>query len=104
MAKMMNEQDAAMMGSGIIPTMVMQDLDLTIEAKSIYAYIAAHAEFGDTVLLPVEDICQGLKIGKDRFHRHKRMLLEKGYITIEQVIEKGRYHHNRYILNSKVPV
>lgn len=90
------------MGYGVIPKLVMKDLDLTIEAKAIYAYIASYAGAGSTAYPSVELICHDLRIGKDRFQKHKRMLLEKGYLVIEQTVVRGQYANNLYVLSQTV--
>lgn len=97
-----NGQDLVAIEYGVIPHLVMKDLDLTIEAKAIYAYIAAHGGTGNSVYPSVDLICQDLRIGKDRFQKHKRMLLEKGYLVIEQTVVRGQYSNNLYVLSQEV--
>lgn len=102
MTKAVMGQDVLAMGYGIIPKMVMKDQDLTIEAKAIYAYIASYAGRGNVAFPSVDLICYDLKIGKERFQKHKKMLLEKGYLVIDQVMAGGKFGRNRYTMNQIV--
>lgn len=59
-------------GYGIIPKLVMQDQDLSIEAKSIYAYFASYAGNGTTAFPSVSKIIYDLNIGEERFYKHRK--------------------------------
>lgn len=88
-------------GYGIIPKMLMKDDDLTIEAKAIYAYIASYAGAGSTAFPGVSLICHDLNISENRFHKHKKVLIEKGYIYIDKIRgEGGQFDKNLYTINS----
>lgn len=89
-------------GFGIIPKMVMLDRKLTIEAKAIYAYFCSYAGAGDTVFPTRDKICEDLGIGKTRFYKHFQLLLDFGYIEVEQIRdERGKFKHNIYTLTDK---
>lgn len=88
-------------GYGIIPKMLMKDKELSIEAKGIYAYIASYAGNGSTAFPSVNLICSDLNISENRFHKHKVVLIEKGYIQVEQErTGKGMFKRNIYTINS----
>lgn len=90
-------------GYGIIPKLVMVDDDLSIEAKAIYAYIASYAGNGDSAFPSVKKICYDLGISDDRFHKHKKPLLEKGYIEIKQERKGGgKFASNVYFIKQFV--
>ena len=94
-----NEIDVFSMGGGIIPRMVMSDRNLTVEAKAIYSYIAACIGAGDTSFPSVGEICKDLNMGEDRFRKHKKHLIERGYLTIRKdAAANGRYSTNVYVL------
>lgn len=76
-------------GYGIIPKLVMMDQDLSIEAKAIYSYIASYAGNGDSAFPSIKKICYDLQINEKRFSRHKKVLLEKGYIEVTQERKGG---------------
>ncbi|MDE1549923.1 DnaD domain protein [Jeotgalibaca caeni] len=95
---MTNNQDILALGYGIIPKKVMKDPDLTIEAKAIYSYIASYAGAGNTAFPSVDLICHDLNIGKDRFRKHRKLLLEKGYLVVEQHSNAGKYSNNLYTI------
>lgn len=96
------EIDVLVSGYGIIPKLVMKDKDLTIEAKAIYAYIASYAGAGKKAYPSVDLICSDLNIGKDRFQKHRKCLIEKGYLIIEKVTNKGRFTNNLYVISQTI--
>lgn len=86
-------------GYGIIPKLVMQDQDLSIEAKSIYAYFASYAGNGTTAFPSVSKIIYDLNIGEERFYKHRKKLIDKGYILVkQQIIGDGKFNSNLYTL------
>lgn len=90
-------------GYGIIPKLVMKDKDLTIEAKAIYAYISSYAGNGSSAFPSVSLICGDLDIGENRFHKHKKFLIEKGYIEVKRERDgRGVWGSNVYTINSVI--
>ena len=89
-------------GYGIIPKLVMQDRDLSITAKAIYAYLASYSGNGDSCFPSRDRVCYDLGIGKDTFIKHLVLLKDKGYVTVLQMKENGRFSHNIYTLNSEI--
>lgn len=69
-------------GYGSIPKLVMQDTRLSIEAKSIYAYIASYAGNGDSAFPGIDLMVKHLGIGEKRLYKHRKQLIDLGYITI----------------------
>ncbi|WP_106450438.1 helix-turn-helix domain-containing protein [Trichococcus alkaliphilus] len=103
MNKMENQVDVLSMGRGIIPRMVMSDRNLTVEAKTIYCYIAACIGAGDTRLPSVPVICEDLNMGKDRFQKHKKKLIEQGYLTVQKDTDaNGKYSTNVYVIQERI--
>lgn len=87
-------------GYGIIPKLIMKDKDLSIEAKSIYAYLVSYTGSGTTAYPSVSLMCSDLGISKDRFYRHRKKLVEKGYIKIEQHQNETGWSNNVYTITS----
>ena len=86
-------------GYGVIPKKVMKDKNLTIEAKAIYAFMASYSGNGNTSYPSVEYITDFLDISRHRFNRHRKLLEEKGYISVSQERKKGsKFTHNVYTL------
>lgn len=85
-------------GYGIIPKLVMIDADLTIEAKAIYAYLASYAGNGESAFPSVKKMCYDLQINEKRFSRHKKALLDKGYIEVTQERKGGSFASNVYTI------
>ncbi len=86
-------------GYGIIPKTVMLDSDLTLEAKSIYAYFCSYSGAGNSAFPGRDKILADLCMSKDSYYKHYNMLLENGYITVEQTKTDGsRYKNNIYTL------
>ena len=91
-------------GYGIIPKLLMQDKDITIEGKAIYAYFCSYAGGGSNQAFPsVETICQDLGITKIRYRKHRQILIDKGYVTILKKKDKnGKHTKNLYRLNQVI--
>ena len=89
-------------GYGIIPKYVMLDTDLSIEAKSIYAYLCSYSGSGMTAFPGREKILYDLQIGKRSFYTHFKQLKDQGYITITQSKDKetNQFGNNIYTLVS----
>lgn len=92
-------------GYGIMPKLVMQDNRLTIEAKAIYAYIVSFAGAGSTAFPSLKKILADLSISKNRFYKHRKLLIDCNYITVRAIKnEKNEIVKNLYTLiaNPKV--
>jgi len=90
------------MGYGKIPKMVMQDRRLTPEAKCIYSYFASYAGSGNSAFPSVVKILYDLCMGRARYYKHFTLLIDYGYIEVEQAKESGKFSHNVYILNCQI--
>ena len=91
-------------GYGIVPKKVMRDEILTIEAKAIFAFICSFAGKGNTAFPSITHITSKLGISEHRFYKHRKILIEKGYLSIEKIRnESGSYQKNNYIINYEVP-
>lgn len=82
-------------GYGIIPKLVMKDKKLSIEAKAIYALLCSYAGKGKTAFPSIESQCRSLKISEARYLRHRKFLIEEGYITITQSRDIIEYSDGR---------
>lgn len=94
------------MGYGILPKIVMLDPDLTLEAKSILAFLYSFTGSGNSECYPSQDyIKSSLKIGNDRFSRHFDYLRDQQYfaLTKKLIPPTGKKNSNTwrylYILN-----
>ena len=92
------------MGYGIIPKLVMKDACLTIEAKAIYSYLCSYAGGGDTAFPSVELICNDLGISQNRYLKHRKHLIEKGYITIKRERKEKGWSNNIYTISHAVHI
>lgn len=91
-------------GYGIIPKSVMQDRNLSIAAKALYAYFCSFAGQGDCCFPTRKKICNDLDISNDSLGKYINQLVSEGYLTVEQVKENGRFSHNVYTLpDTKLP-
>ena len=89
-------------GYGTIAKLAMQDRNLDITAKAIYAYFNSFTGAGNCCFPTRDKICYDLKISNDTFSKYLKQLVENGYITVEQVKEKGRFSHNIYTINHTI--
>jgi len=89
-------------GYGISPKLVMQDPNLSIEAKAIYAYMASFAGNGGEAFPSINRACRDLNVSKNRFLRHRKQLIESGYITVKKERRNGKFDNNIYVINYTV--
>lgn len=92
------------MGYGIIPKKAMRDARLTPEAKAIYAYLCSFAGSGNTAFPSVDLMCAEIGMSEDRFYRHRKLLVQYGYIAFKQIRGgRGKTGSNVYtILHEQV--
>lgn len=92
-------------GYGLIPKLVTRDKDLTIEAKAIYAYLASFAGNVQQSFPSVSLICSELNISEKRFTKHRKMLIDKGYVEIKRnrKDDGNGFSNNIYILKQQIP-
>ena len=88
-------------GYGFIPKLIMKDKDITIEAKAIYAYLSSYTGAGNTAYPSISLMCGDLDISEARFYKHRKLLVEKGYIVIEKRRTEGGWSNNVYKLPFK---
>lgn len=92
-------------GFGTISKLVMRDRNLTPEAKAIYAYICSYAGAGCTAFPSVSLILADLGMSRPRYYKHRKLLEERGYITVFQGERQGsRYAHNTYRINQYMEI
>ncbi|MDT2850191.1 helix-turn-helix domain-containing protein [Vagococcus carniphilus] len=88
-------------GYGIMPKMIMQDKRLTIESKAIYAYLVSYAGAGTSAFPGLKRILSDLCISENRFYRHRKLLIDCGYISVNAIRnEKKVIIKNIYTLHS----
>ena len=92
-------------GYGLIPKLVTRDKNLSIEAKAIYAYLAAFAGNTQEAFPGVSLICDELNISKKRYLSHRKALVERGYIEIkrERQEDGNGFSKNIYVLKQNIP-
>ena len=78
-------------GYGIIAKMVMRDKRLSIEAKAIYSYLCSFCGKGETAFPSVELQLSELGVSENRYRKHRKQLIDLGYIRVEQQREKVEY-------------
>ena len=67
-------------GYGIIPTEVMTDKHLTVEAKAIYAYLCSYTGSGSNDFFAVSIMVNNLGISENEYYESIKTLEENGYI------------------------
>lgn len=85
-------------GYGYSPKKVMRNASLSIEAKSIYAYLASFADEEGKAYPGIELMCHELNISEKRFHRHKKQLIDHGFIQVERERTDNGWSNNIYTL------
>ena len=85
-------------GYGYSPKKITRDASLSIEAKAIYAYLASFADEEGKAYPGIELMCHELNISEKRFHRHKKQLIDQGFITLERERTDNGWSNNIYTL------
>lgn len=85
-------------GFGIIQKSVMQNRELHVTAKAIYAYFSSFVGGGNSCFPSRSKICYDLDISKDTLTKYLNNLISCGYLEIEQSTEGGKFSHNVYTL------
>lgn len=89
-------------GYGTIAKLVMKDKNLTIEAKAIYSYLCSYAGAGESAFPSVDLIVSDLNISENRFFKHRKCLVDNGYISIERNKTSNGWSNNIYTIHSEV--
>lgn len=89
-------------GYGMIPKLPMQDINLNIQSKAIYAYLCSYSGAGETAFPTRKKICYDLQISNDTLGKYLSQLIERGYLQVEQMKEKGKFSHNIYTLLNEI--
>lgn len=90
-------------GYGFVPKMMMRDKRLSVEAKAIYSYLSSFAGAGMTSFPSVELIIEELGVSEKRFYKHRKTLIELGYISVKQEKSGNKFTKNIYIINASLP-
>lgn len=85
-------------GYGRIPKSVMQDQNLSISTKAVYAYFCSFTGSGDSCFPTRKKICFDLSISNDSLSKYLNQLIDNGYLIVEQEKENGRFANNVYTL------
>lgn len=91
-------------GYGTIAKVVMQDRNLHVTAKAIYAYMNSFAGGSQSCFPTRSKMAYDLQISNETLGKYLKELSENGYITIEQTKKQGKFACNIYtILCTKEP-
>lgn len=95
-----NGEDIFAHGFGLVPRTIMEDQDLSVEAKVIYAYLSCFAGASGNCNPAVKTQIITLKMNKDTYRKHRKQLIDRGYVTISQEREGvcEKFARNRYSL------
>lgn len=86
-------------GYGVIAKRPMRDKRLTPEAKAIYAYICSFAGAGNTSFPGAELMMSELHMSDKRFYKHRKLLIDYGYIEIIKNRKGNRRDNNTYYIS-----
>jgi predicted ArsR family transcriptional regulator len=88
------------LGYGTVTKDAMQDRELTIEAKAIYAYLCSFAGGKDEAWPSVNKMCYDLNISENRLRKHLNLLIEKEYIERyrRRYTNTSQWANNVYII------
>ena len=86
------------LGYGIVTKDAMQDKNLTIEAKAIYAYLCSFAGGKNEAHPSISKMCYDLCIDVKRFRKHIKLLIDNEYIDIDKYryVKTQQFANNHY--------
>ena len=87
-------------GYGFVAKKVMRDKPLNILSKAVYAYICSYTGKGKDAFPSQNLICRDLGIGKSTLVKYIKELKDRGYVTVIQHKEKGKFAQNLYTVNA----
>lgn len=88
-------------GYGIIPKVAMLDRDLSLTAKTIYAFLCSLAGNGNSAFPGRETITAKLRLNKETYYNHFKQLTQQGYISVTKQTEPdGKFAHNIYCIEN----
>ena len=93
-------QGAFEKGYGFVAKKEMRDKTLNILSKAVYAYICSQAGKGKDAFPSQNLICRDLGIGKSTLVKYIKELKDRGYVTVIQHKEKGKFAQNLYTVNA----
>ena len=102
MTDMLVMESVSAQGFGTVPKIVMLDTRLTAQAKAIYAYFASFAGAGTTAFPHRATIMRDLGLSPVTYYKHYNLLLNLGYISVEQRKTSGKYDVSLYRLTDCV--
>lgn len=86
-------------GYGTVYKEVMKNHELSVEAKTIYAYLSAYAGGKNIAFPSVELICYELGISENRFYKYKKELVDKQIISVTRERTDNGFSKNIYTIN-----
>jgi hypothetical protein len=94
-------------GYGLIASKVMRDKSIPKQSRLIYAYMCSFASIdkdGNRVAFPSVSLqCEELDMSEDTYYKWRKVLEQRGLITIEKRKENGKFERNLYFIEA-VPV
>lgn len=84
-------------GCGVVPSYVMRDKNLSIQAKALYSYISTLQTAGDEIP-PFKQIAKELGMGEDTLRKYKKELEEKRYLLTRQPKKQGKFSKYKWAL------
>lgn len=94
-------------GYGLIASKVMRDKSIPKQSKLIYAYMCSFAsmdENGERVAFPSVSLqCAELDMSEDTYYKWRKVLEQRGLITIEKRKSNGKFQRNLYFIEA-IPV
>jgi len=89
------------LGYGTVTKEAMQDRELTIEAKAIYAYFCSYAGGKDEAYPSMKKIAYDLCVTEKTARKHIKILVDREYITIDKYRwdKSKQFCNNHYVIN-----
>lgn len=86
-------------GFGLIPKEIMQNKNLHVTAKAIYAYLCSFAGNTDIAFPSRTKMCEDLSISNDTLGKYLKQLVKFGYISVIKNKADNKFANNTYRLH-----
>lgn len=87
-------------GFGSVPKMPLKDNSLPMESKALYAYLCSYAGDGVTAFPSVSLMSFDFGVTEKLISKYLKMLITKGYISVEKSRSNGKFLRNVYTIES----
>lgn len=89
-------------GYGTVPKLLMEDRDVSIKSKALYAFFCSLAGAGNCAVPSKDSILYYLSVSDKTYRNAVKELTDKGYVSVKRERKNGTLGGNIFILNEDI--